>query len=244
MKKNDIREGIISGLPIVIGYIPIGMAFGILSKTVGIKVMDSLLISIMVFAGASQFMAINLLAIGVGVWEIIFTTLLVNFRHFLMSASIGARLSKEKNIERMDNTNKIIKWAPLMAFGITDESFSVMSFREGKLSIEYILSLQLVAYLSWVSGTGIGYMVGGILPTTIQESMGIALYSMFIALLIPEAKKSKKVIILAILSGILNTILQHIIHLSQGWSVIIAIIIVSYLGIYLFNEEVEVRLNE
>lgn len=247
IKGSRFKEGIIAGFPIVIGYIPIGMAFGILSKTVGVTIIDSLLISIMVFAGASQFMAINLIAVGVGMWEIIFTTLLVNFRHFLMSASIAARLKNntKEDLHTVKSRNESIgKWAFLIAFGITDESFSVLSFKEGNLTKEFIISLQFIAYLAWITGTGLGYVVGGILPSTVEESMGVALYAMFVALLIPEAKKSRKIIVLAVLSGIFNTILQNGVHLSQGWSVIISIIVVSYLGVYMIEDKMEVNLNE
>lgn len=226
--KNNygFRDGIKDGFPIVIGYLPIAMTFGILSKTTGISIIDSILFSMIVYAGASQFIALNLLSIGVGMGEIILTTLLVNFRHFLMSASLATKLNEDMK-----------KWIPIIGFGVTDETFSVASFKEGKLTKEYILPLQLLAYISWASGTLLGYLVGGILPDSIEKSMEVALYAMFAAILVPEAKKSRKVVILACLSGIMNTILKYSLSLSQGWSIIISIILVSYLGLYLFKEE-------
>ncbi|WP_432661876.1 AzlC family ABC transporter permease [Wukongibacter baidiensis] len=227
-KQHELKDGFVAGLPLVIGYVPIGMAFGVLSKTMDVTFIDSILFSAIVFAGASQFMALNLLAMGAGAGEIILTTLLVNLRHILMSASLAARLKDD-----------IKKWIPFIAFSVTDETFSVASFKEGELTKEFILSLQLISYLAWVGATGLGYIVGSILPEVMKDSMGVGLYAMFVAILIPEAKKSTMVVILACLSGILNTLLKYFLSLSQGWSIIISIVVVSYLGLYLFEAKGE-----
>lgn len=231
MKKEysehlGIKDGIVAGLPIVIGYIPVAMAFGILSKTIGISIADSLLFSVFVFAGASQFMALNLLHLGTGIVEIIFTTLLVNFRHFLMSASFATRITKDMK-----------KWIPFIAFGITDEIFSVASFTKEQITKEFMMALQLAAYLSWIFGTTFGYLVGEILPNTIKISMGIALYAMFAAILIPEAKKSNKVLVMALLSGLINTLLSYLKITTQGWNLVLTIILVSAIGAFTFKEE-------
>lgn len=225
-EKLSIKEGIVTGLPIVIGYVPIAMAFGILSKTVGISIVDSLLFSVFVFAGASQFMALNLLHLGTGVVEIILTTLLVNFRHFLMSASFATRITKDMK-----------RWIPFIAFGMTDEIFSVASFTKEQITKEFMIALQLAAYLSWIFGTALGYLVGEILPTTVKSSMGIALYAMFVAILIPEAKKSNKVLVMALLSGIINTLLSCLKITTQGWNLVLTIVIVSAIGAFTLKEE-------
>lgn len=229
-KKNNknltIKDGVITGLPIVIGYIPVAMAFGILSKTIGISIMDSLLFSIFVFAGASQFMALNLLHLGTGMMEIILTTLLVNFRHFLMSASLATRVTKDMK-----------KWIPFLAFGVTDEIFSVVSFKKEQITKEFMLAIQLVSYLSWIFGTAFGYLVGEILPSTIKISMGIALYAMFAAILIPEAKKSNKVLIMALLAGITNTLLSYFKITTQGWNLVLTIVLVSGIGAFTIKEK-------
>ncbi len=231
-KSNEIIEGIIAGVPIIIGYLPIAITFGILSKLTGITLMEGFLFSSLVFAGASQFIALNLLKIGAGFGEIVLTTLLVNLRHFLMSASIGTRLEKESN-----------NWFPFIAFGITDEVFSVASFKEGKVSKGFMLALEFVSYLSWVGGTVLGYSLGGILPDIIKQSMGVALYAMFVAILMPEIKKSSKVCILACSSGLMNSILRYLLSVPQGWSIIISVICVSFMGIYVFEEK-GVKINE
>lgn len=224
--KYGFKDGVIDSLPIVIGFVPIAMAFGILSKTTGITMTDSILFSALLFAGASQFIALNLLLVGAGMGEIILTTLLVNFRHFLMSASLATRV-----------TNDMKSWSPFIAFGITDEVFSVASFKEGTLTKEYMISLEFMAYSAWVCGTALGYLVGGILPTAVKSSMGVALYAMFAAILMPEIKKTFKAAILAGLAGVINTLCKYFLALPQGWSIVLSIVLVSFSGLYLFKEE-------
>lgn len=224
-KKLGIKDGIFVGFPIVIGYIPIAMAFGILSKTVGISIVDSSLFSVIVFAGSSQFMALNLLHLGTGIVEIILTTLLVNFRHFLMSASLATRITKDMK-----------KWIPFIAFGVTDEVFSLASFTKEEITKEFMIALQLETYLSWVLGTILGYLVGEVLPETVKISMGIALYAMFAAILIPEAKKSNKILATAILSGLINTLLNCFKITTQGWNLVLTIVIVSAIGAFTVDE--------
>lgn len=225
-KSLSIKDGVIAGLPIVIGYIPISMAFGILSKTIGISTTHSLLFSVLVYAGASQFMALNLLHLGTGIGEIILTTLLVNFRHSLMSASLATRITRDMK-----------KCIPFIAFGITDEVFSVAAFKEGQITKKFMIALQLEAYLSWIIGTILGYLVGQVLPNAIKSSMGIALYAMFAAILIPEAKKSNRVLIMALLSGILNTLLNYLKFLTQGWNLVLAIVLIAAIGAYTSKEK-------
>ncbi|MDF2880530.1 MAG: azlC1 [Clostridiaceae bacterium] len=225
LQKSCLKEGIVAALPIVAGYVPIAMAFGILSKTNGIHLTYSFLLSAFVYAGASQFMALNLLSSGTGYIGIIITTLLVNFRHFLMSASMAAKLTEHKK-----------KYKPIIAFGITDEVFSVASFSGKEITTEFLLPLEIMAYLSWLLGTILGYLVGQLLPSVLQNSMGIALYAMFAAILMPQIRKSKQVSILVCFSAILNTAISHINLLPQGWSFIITIILVSAAGTFIFDK--------
>lgn len=218
---NEIKEGWLNSIPLILGFIPVAMTFGILAKNAEFSIWTCLGFSMFVYAGASQFIALNLLLMGTGFSEIILTTLLVNFRHFLMSASLAPQLPK--------NTKK---WSPLIAFGITDEIFSVASFRKKPLSSSYMITLEGVGYLAWVFGTFLGFALGSILPAVLQDSMGIALYAMFVAILVPEVKKSSKAFVLAVLSGLLNIVCSYAFHMPQGWSIILSVIIASLFGTY------------
>lgn len=229
MNKYNIKDGINDGIPIIMGFIPIAMAFGILSKSAGITLVESLGFSMVVFAGASQFIALNLLIAGAGMGEIIITTLLVNFRHFLFAASLSPKITKDMK-----------KVVPFIAFGLTDEIFSVASLKVKKLTKEYMLVLEFCAYSALAVGTFLGYVLGGVLPTVVQLSMGIALYALFTAILVPEMKKSLKVVALLVMSGITNTLCLYVLKLPQGWSIVISIILVSILGMFIKINEREV----
>lgn len=224
--KREWISGIKAGLPIALGYFPIGMAFGILAKGVSVTFFEALGFSFIVFAGASQFIAVSMIGLGASSVEIVLTTLFLNFRHFLMSASLGPRV---------DIKHPMIK--PVISFFVTDETFSVASFTQGRLTSGYLLPMQVTAYLGWGIGTGVGYQLGNILPPLLQQSMGIGLYSMFVALLMPEIKKSPKALVLAIMAGILNTVLVNYLHLAQGWSIVIAIVVVSFLGVMIYDRD-------
>lgn len=223
--KLGFKEGLAASTPLIIGYIPIAMAFGILAKTSGITFLETVMFSAFVSAGASQFMALNLLIAGAGIPQIILTTFLVNSRHFLMSASLSRRI-----------TENMQKWVPFIAFAMTDEIFSIASFKKEDLTNKFMLGFEGTAYLVWVVATAGGFLLGNILPVLVKASMGIALYAMFVGILIPEARKSKKVMGLAILAGIMNTILSSINILPAGWSVILAIVSISALGAFVGEE--------
>lgn len=217
--KKEFQRAIKAGIPIFIGYFPVAVAFGILAKSCAISLLECFLFSAVVFAGASQFIALNLFVTGIGPAGIILTTLLVNFRHFLMSAYLSTRIGKMAK-----------QYLFLMAFGVTDEVFSVLSFTKGKLSKTFVYTLQLSAYSGWVSGSISGYILGGFLPETLTKSMGVALYSLLLAILIPEIKQSAKVLALALSSGVLNTILIRLDILPTGWSIIICILVIASAG--------------
>ena len=226
--QRDFEQAAKAAIPIFIGYVPAAVAFGILAKGCGISFLECFLFSAVVFAGASQFIALNLLLTGVGPGGIILTTLLVNFRHFLMSASLSTRLDKVAR-----------KLQLLMAFGVTDEVFSILSFKKGELSKAFVFTLQLSAYTAWVSGTIAGYILGSFLPEVLSKSMGVALYSLLLAILLPEMKKSTKSLVLAISAGLLNTVLIKTGLFPDGWSIIICILVIASVGSFVTNGKKE-----
>ena len=219
MKQTEIRNAVRAGIPIFIGYFPAAVAFGILARTSGTSLLEAFLFSAVVFAGASQFIALNLLATGMGPMGIILTTLLVNFRHFLMSTYLTTRI-KEKSI----------KYYFPMAFGVTDEVFSVLSFTKGDLTKGFVLALEISAYSGWISGTLAGFLLGGFLPKILTQSMGVALYALLLAILIPELKSSFKSLGLTLVSGLLNWVLVISDVLPRGWSIIVCILVVASAG--------------
>lgn len=225
MNSEHMKSGFKDSIPIMVGYIPIAIAFGLLAKTAHIPMLDTVLMSLLVYAGASQFMAVTLIASGVGIGEIIISTFLVNFRHLLMSASLAARL---------ENINKRLR--PVIAFGVTDEVFSVASFKKERLSAAYLLVLQFAAYISWAGGSLVGFVIGQALPQDVSISMGVALYAMFAALLIPEVRVKYSVGILTAASAVINSSLYYFAGISKGWSIVASIVIASAFGASVFKD--------
>lgn len=231
--QSRFIKGIIKGSHISIGYIPIGISFGLIAKALDIPNEVVILMSLIVYAGASQFMAVSLMSTGIGMVEIVLTTFIVNLRHLLMSASLSQRVHKKTDE----------KLLPIIAFGITDETFAYISMADKEeLSDAWILGINIVAYLSWVTSTIVGLYLSASLPDIIQTSMGISLYAMFIALLVPNIKGKKVLFTITGISVVTSSVLYFIPVISQnissGWRVIITILISSALGAFFFEEEV------
>jgi len=210
-ESSEFKKGIQAGISIGIGYFPIALTFGLLAKTSGLSIYETVLMSLIVFAGASQYISLSLIAYGTGVFEIVLTTFIVNIRHFLMSATLNEKIEDDHLLNKM-----------FYSFGITDETFSVAATREDTVTTGYMFGIISVSYSSWVVFSGVGHLIGASLPQTLQESMGVALYAMFIGLLVPSMKKSVKVVFLALLGAIFNSIftLGHI--MAQGWAIVSA----------------------
>ncbi|MGG0719177.1 AzlC family ABC transporter permease [Robertmurraya massiliosenegalensis] len=208
---TEFRRGFQAGVTIAIGYFPVALTFGLLAKTTGLSLGETLLMSLVVYAGAAQYISLSLLTLGTGTFEIVLTTFIVNIRHFLMAASLN---------EKSEEEPPLIKAG--YAFGITDETFSVAAVKEGTVSAGYMFGLNMIAYLSWGVFSGVGYIVGSSLPKTFQEGMSVALYAMFVGLLVPSMKKGMKVVYLAVLAALFNTVFTVTNALSTGWAIVVA----------------------
>ncbi|MCG1022420.1 AzlC family ABC transporter permease [Sutcliffiella horikoshii] len=210
---SSFRNGLQAGVSIAIGYIPIAITFGLLAKSAGLTVSETVLMSLLVFAGAAQYMSLNMIVLGSGVFEIVMTTFILNIRHFLMSASLNEKV-EEKTLWKKS----------LFSFGITDETFSVAATKEGFIQTGYMFGVILIAYSSWVVSSGVGHVIGSSLPASLQESMAVALYAMFVGLLMPSLKKHRKVVVLAGTAAILNSVFSLVVGIPAGWSIVLATI--------------------
>ncbi|XWN52012.1 AzlC family ABC transporter permease [Anoxybacillus flavithermus] len=208
------RDGLKSGVAIAVGYAPVALTFGLLAKSTGLSLMDTTLMSMIVFAGAAQYISLNLLSLGTGPFEIILTTFILNIRHFLMSASLNEKAEHDPLWKKA-----------LYAFGITDETFSVAAMKEGTVSASYMFGLIFISYSSWVINSAIGHIVGAYLPESVQVSLSVALYAMFVGLLIPAIKTERKALWLAVCAGAINCMLLLWLHVPKGWAIVIATIV-------------------
>jgi len=209
--KKDFSSGVYTGLPIFLSYIPIAITFGLLARNAGFDITQTVSFSAFVYAGASQFVALNLFTLGAGLWEIVFTTFLVNLRHLLMSASLFTKIKNPR-------------LTPILGFGVTDESFAVASMKEGHITVPFLLGLQLPGYLGLLGGTSLGYMAGNFLPGVIRDAMGFALYALFIALITPPASRSKHILFIFLTAGTINWGLSLLGLEQAGIRIVVAII--------------------
>ena len=215
-------QGVKKALPVAVGYLPIAITFGVVARATGLPSAMIILMSVMVFAGASQFVAVNLIASGAGILGIVITIFFVNLRHILMSATTSEKLKDQSK-----------GWLALISFGITDESFSIIATDErDRLPRSYVLGLITIPYLAWVGGSAAGVLIGESLPALLESSMEIALYAMFIGLLVPEFKRSKSKIKVAGLALLISLILswQPFIAISEGWVITFTTLISALLA--------------
>ncbi len=206
-------------LPIVLGYVPIGFAYGVLAGKSGLSETNTLLMSLIVFAGSAQFIAVGLFASGTGPAAIILTTFVVNLRHMLMAASLAPYLSAWKK-----------RYLAFFSYQLTDETFALHSSAAGKMNecrLE-VLSLNMTAQVSWVLGTALGVVASGLISDIKPLGLDYALAAMFIGLLVGQCKSPVR-IITAILSGGIATLLY-----LGGWHqfhIIVATIAGATLGL-------------
>lgn len=218
-ETHSLRAAWIQALPVVFGYLPIGFAFGILAIKAGISTWNTVAMSIFVFAGSAQLIAVGLFASGVPSSSIIITTFIVNLRHLLMSAALAPYLHNWKRV-----------LIALFAYELTDETFAVHSvrFSEGKSEPRVTLLINIIAQLSWVIGTLLGILGGDLIQDVRPFGLDYALIAMFAALLVFQTKNGK-LLVVAMVSGLLSTALV-LAGVSQ-WNVILATLVGATLGV-------------
>lgn len=217
MANNEFSSGLKSGMSIAIGYFPVALTFGLLAKTAGLSIIEATAMSVFVYAGASQYIALSLIAAAVNPMLIVMNTFIVNIRHFLMTAALSERMESEK------------RWVKaIYSFGITDETFSMLATsKKGKITTRFAFGVTLISYGSWVLFTAIGHVVGANLPLFLQAAMSIALYAMFIGLLVPSMKGNRKVVMLAAFAAAIHCFLYFTGLLSTGWAILVSTLVSS-----------------
>jgi 4-azaleucine resistance transporter AzlC len=229
-RAEAVRWGLSNGLPIALGYLPVAITFGILGRQAGLSVAEVTGMSAWVYAGASQFLAVKMIASGVGFFEIVLATLILNFRHFLMSTVLARKIEGSK------------PKAAALSYWVTDETFVVASVHAGPESIGVLsfFIMALMAYLAWLTGSFVGGMFADLIPVRIVDGMGIGLYALFIALLIPSARRHWQFALVAAASALAAWGLSRLAPgLSEGWALIAATLGVSALGTLLPDAETD-----
>lgn len=213
VQPSPFRRGLLDALPIAAGYIPIAISFGALGIQSEFGILACLALSALVFAGASQFVALGLIAAGADALQIVLGTFFLNLRHLIMSMSLRNRAGRL--------THPSQKFSALL---ITDETYALTA-NKGSDNIRYFLGVGLCAYLAWVLGTLIGAYFARYIPGNITASFVVVLYAMFIALLVPGLQGSRFAVLACGISLIVNAALYS--WLGSGWSIIIATLVAS-----------------
>lgn len=222
MNSEHIRQykrGFRQGMPIGIGYFPVAFAFGMSAVNSGLAPMWAILISMTNLTSAGQFAGLHVILAQGSYIEMILTTLMINARYFLMSLSLSQKVSKQLTMGQRS----------LMAFAITDEIFAVSSLQVEKITGWFWFGLMTLPYIGWSGGTIVGAFMSSVLPHSLGDALGIALYGMFIAIIIPPAKHSKAIVATLCLAIVGSCILYYM-PLFKGISSGFAVILVTILA--------------
>lgn len=227
---SEFRKGISKGIPIAVGYIPVSFTFGMMAVNGGMPIWIAILISLTNLTSAGQFAGTALIMANASIFEITLTTFVINIRYMLMSLSLSQKITSQMPLLKRCT----------MAFGITDETFTVASLEKKEITFPYMMGLITCPYFGWALGTALGAVTTSMLPKSLQSALGIALYAMFLALIVPAAKKSKEALVVIIVAVFISSLFKwvpYINKISGGWSIIIATIIAATTGAVLFPRE-------
>lgn len=231
-KQNAFLQGFKSGLPIGLGYFPVAFTFGFLTVSGGLPLWAGVMISVTNLTSAGQFAGMNLILANAGYGELALTTFIINLRYMLMSLALSQKID-----------NKIPFWQRLIfSFGITDETFVVASMEKKPIKAGYMFGLIILPIIGWDLGTLCGGCISSLLPQALQNAMGIALYAMFIALIVPAARDSVKVLLIIIIAVAVTCILKYIpvfSFVSSGFRIIIATVLAAAAGAWFFPKDEE-----
>lgn len=220
MKRKEFIQGCKDGMPIGIGYFAVSFALGIAMKNAGLNWLEGFFMSLTNLASAGEYAGTQVILTHGTYVEMAIMTFVANARYMLMSCSLSQKLSSEVGIgKRM-----------LMGYSITDELFGLAYSRKGNLNPYYFYGGMSVAVLPWAVGTACGIVVGNILPTSLVSALSVALYGMFLAIIIPNAKTDHFVLILILISfalSFLSGIVPIFSHLSSGTRIILLTVLIS-----------------
>jgi 4-azaleucine resistance transporter AzlC len=233
------KKGLKDGIPIALGYFAVSFAFGVTVVGQGLPALTAIFMSMTNLTSAGQFAgATVIIALGTFL-EIILTQAVINARYFLMGITLSQRLDDKFTL--LDRF--------LCAFGITDEIFAVAVSYKKPVTKQYLYGLILLPFIGWSCGTALGALAGNVLPSIITTSLTIALYAMFVAIVIPACMQDKKIAIVALIAVILSCAFYYLPFLKtipSGISYIVCALIASVVGaiFFPFKEEKEVEIDE
>lgn len=229
--KQDFWHGVICGIPVALGYLSVSFGFGIMAVKSGLTVLQATLISLTNLTSAGQAAGVDVIASSGTLIEMALVQLAINIRYALMALSLSQNLSHEFTFPHR----------LLASYGITDEIFGVCIMQTEPLLPVYMYGVISISMIGWVTGTFLGAAAGTLLPGAITSALGIILYGMFLAIIIPPARKQKSILCVVLASALCSILCSYLLpQISGGFTVIICAVIASVLGALLFPREEEI----
>ncbi len=237
MSFREYRIGVQRGLPVGLGYFSVSFGFGAMAVAQGVKALEATLISVTNLTSAGQFAGLTLIVAAATLWEMVLTQLVINSRYALMSLALSQRMGEKIGIlPRL-----------LIAFFNTDEIFALAMDRKEPLTLPFMLGLGTLPLIGWSMGTLCGALAGSVLPADIQAALGVMLYGMFIAIVVPPAKTDRKILVSVVLALICSSLFAWVPFLqkvSAGISIVVCTVAAAAVCAWLFpipeEEEAEV----
>ena len=225
--KISFFKGMRDGVPIALGYFAVAFTLGITAGKAGMNALQSSLMSALMLASAGEFAAISMIGSGAGVMEMIVTTVVINMRYLLMSSALSQKVQP----------NRPFLHRIFMSYAVTDEIFGISMTVPGKLNPFYQYGAASVAGPGWAIGTFLGTVVGMVLPAPVMSAMSVAIYGMFLAVVVPPARKNKIIAAVVVISMSVSLLFQSIPglkNISSGFQIILLTVLISAAAAILF----------
>lgn len=233
--KSQFSKGILHGIPIGLGYLSVSFGFGIMAVRAGLTILQAVGISVTNLTSAGQAAGVNIIAAGGTLIEMALTQLVINIRYALMGLSLSQKLDGKFNTLHR----------AIASFGITDEIFAVASSQPNKISPKYMYGLIFISFVGWSTGTFLGAAAGQLLPEAVTSAMGIVLYGMFLAIIIPPSRKEKSVLTVVLVGAGISMLFKYVLtFVSGGFAVIISAVLAAAVGALLFPIKEESEAND
>lgn len=226
-RRTAFATGVKDGIPICLGYLAVSFTFGIMAKNANLSVWEAVLISATNVTSAGQFAGLSLITAGASYLEMAFTQLIINLRYCLMSCALSQKLSQ--------STPFFHRF--FIAYGVTDEIFGISVSLKDKLHPFYSYGAISVAVPGWVMGTFLGIVSGNILPERVISALSVALYGMFIAIIIPPSRGNKVlagIVAISMAASLIFSIAPVLCQISSGFRIIILTIVIAGIAAALF----------
>lgn len=232
MNWKNYTTGVRRGLPVGVGYFSVSFGFGAMAASQGVRALSATLISLTNLTSAGQFAGLTLIVAVASLWEVILTQIVINSRYALMSLALSQRMGS-----RIGILPRLV-----IAFFNTDEIFALAMAEKQPLTVSFMLGLGLTPILGWTAGTLCGALAGSVLPLSIRTALGIMLYGMFIAIVVPPAKEETSVLAVCLLALVLSCLFKWVpllSHVSAGIAIVICTVTAAAVCAWLFPVEDE-----